>query len=112
MTQTIDPVKLKACAEHLEWVLKQYPDEPVVQELLEGLLPLIEDAKAGRVKEPVEKISFGYALGDGAYMPYKSPNVGDAYAAFAIEMEGGFTEQDKRALARMQAIRDGMKSHG
>ena len=31
MTQTIDPIKLKAAAEHLEWVLKQYPYSGDVQ---------------------------------------------------------------------------------
>jgi hypothetical protein len=30
MTQAIDPIKVKAAAEHLEWILNQYPDEPVV----------------------------------------------------------------------------------
>jgi hypothetical protein len=30
MTQAIDPVKLKAAAEHLEWVLRQYPNKPAV----------------------------------------------------------------------------------
>jgi hypothetical protein len=31
MTQQIDPVKLKAAAEHLEWVCQQYPDNDDVQ---------------------------------------------------------------------------------
>ncbi len=105
MTQTIDQAKLKVAAEHLEWVLQQYPDEPTVRDMLEGLSPLIEDAKAGRVLEPVDWIPFGYNFGDGVYAPYKDPNVEDAYVAFATEMEGGLTDQDKRRLARMDQMR-------
>lgn len=56
MTQAIDPIKLKAAAEHLEWVLRQYPDSEDVQSLLRSLTPLIEDAKAGRVLEPLDGI--------------------------------------------------------
>ena len=37
MTQTIEPVKLKVAAEHLEWVLKQYPDSEDVQRQAESL---------------------------------------------------------------------------
>ena len=113
MTQSIDSVKLKASADHLEWVLKQYPDSEDAQSLLRALLPLIEAAKAGRVLEPVERrdIPGAYNFGDGVYMPYRDPDVGEAYSDFITEMEGGLTEQDKQALARMQAIRDGMKAH-
>lgn len=102
---TIDPIKLKAAAEHLEWVLEQYPDDPTVQNMLEGLRPLIEGAKAGEVKEVVESIPFGYSFSEGAYRPYKHPNVEDAYVSFATEMEGGLTEQDKRLNARIEEIR-------
>jgi hypothetical protein len=105
MAQTIDPVKLKAAAEHLEWVCRQYPDSEDVQALLKGLMPLIEDAKAGRVKEPVEKIPFGYPFGDGVYEPYADPDVGTAYARFSVEMRGGLTEQDKKRHAEMEAYR-------
>ena len=41
MTQIIDPIKLKAAAEHLEWVLQQYPDSEDVQSLLQALQPLM-----------------------------------------------------------------------
>jgi hypothetical protein len=110
MIQSIDPVKLKASAENLEWVLKQYPDSEDVQSLLRSLTPLIEDAKAGRVSEPVDgtKIPGSWNFGDGRYIPYKNPSIGGAYADFVIEMEGGLTEQDKRRLARMDAMRQTM----
>lgn len=44
MIQTIDPIKLKAAAEHLEWVLQQYPDSDEVQGVLHALQPLIQAA--------------------------------------------------------------------
>ncbi len=62
LATTIDPIRLKAAAEHLEWVLEQYPVEPTVQNMLEGLRLLIEGAKAAEVKEAVESIPFGYGF--------------------------------------------------
>lgn len=107
MTQTIDPVKLKAAAEHLEWVLRQYPDSDDVQGLLQSLAPLIEDAKAGTVVAPVDGMTIpgAWNFGDGRYVPYKAPSVGEAYAQFVTEMEGGLTDQDRRQLAEMEAYR-------
>lgn len=99
MTRTIDPIKLKAAAEHLEWVLRQYPEDEHVQALLEGLLPLIEEAKAQRISESLDRIPFAYNFADGAYVPYKNPNVGDAYARFVTEMGGGESEIDDEILA-------------
>lgn len=91
MTQPIDPVNLKAAAEYMAWVLKQYPDSEDVQSLLRALTPLIEDAKAGRVLGPADgmKIPGAWNFGDGRYIPYKNPSIGGAYADFVIEMEGG-----------------------
>lgn len=107
MTQTIDQARLKAAAEHLEWVLRQYPDEPVVQGLLKSLLPLIEDAKAGRIDRPIARgdVPGAYNFGDGVYSPYTEPSVDDAYTKFRIELRGGLTEQEKRQLAEMEAYR-------
>lgn len=104
MTQAIDQAKLKAAAEHLEWVLKHYPESEDVQALLSSLMPLIEDAKAGRVLAPVEDIPGAYNFADGLYVPYKNPSVGDAYARFATEMQGGLTEEDKEQIARLEAM--------
>lgn len=107
MTQKIDPIKLKAAAEHLEWVLTQYPDSDDVQGLLQSLRPLIDDAKAGNVLAPMDgmKIPGAYNFADGRYVPYTSPRVGSAYTDFVNEMEGGLTEQDKQRIARMDAMR-------
>ena len=72
MTQKIDPVKLKAAAEHLEWVCQQYPDNEDVQGLYRGLQTMIEDAKAGRVTVPIERVPFWHQHSDNAYIPLKS----------------------------------------
>ena len=110
MTQAIDPVKLKATAEHLEWVLKQYPDSEDVQGLLRALTPLIEEAKAGRVSEPVDsmKIPGAWNFSDGRYLSCEDPSVDSAYVAFVIEMEGGLSEEEKQLNARMDAMRKAM----
>lgn len=115
MTQKIDPIKLKAAAEHLEWVCQQYPSEAAVQSLYQGLRPMIEDAKAGRVLVPIANrhdIPSRWAVSaEGLYRDYEEPDIEGAYVAFAIEMEGGLTEQDKRILAKF-AARVAAKSNG
>lgn len=110
MAQTVDSAKLKAAAEHLEWVLKQYPDSDDVQGLLHSLTPLIEDAKAGRVQVPIERrdVPGAWNFGDGRYIPFKDPNVDDAYVEFSVELRGGRTEQDIQRIARMDAMRKAM----
>jgi len=107
MAQTINPVKLKAAAEHLEWVLQQYPGSEEVQSLLRSLAPLIEDAKQGRILEPVDdmKIPGAYNFSDGRYIPYKSPSVGSAYSDFAAEMRGGWTQEERQLVAHLEAMR-------
>ena len=96
MTQQINPEKLKAAAEHLEWVCQQYPDNEDVQGLYRGLQTMIEDAKAGKITEPVERVPFWYQHADGVYVPYSEPSVGGAYARFTDEMRGGRTEAEKQ----------------
>jgi hypothetical protein len=68
---------------------------------------MIEDAKAGQVIEPVDRINIpgGYFFADGVYRPFKNPNVEEAYVDFKIEMSGGLTEQNKRRYAEMAAYR-------
>lgn len=104
MTQTIDPAKLKAAAEHLERVLRQYPAEPVVQGLFKSLLPLIEDAKAGRVLDPISRkeIPGFHGFSDGVYTPYQNPSIDEAYVQFSREMRGGLTEQEKKIIASIK----------
>lgn len=107
MTQRIDPVKLKAAAEHLEWVLKQYPDSEDAQGLLHSLAPLLEDAKTGKLLTPVDrmKIPGAWNFSDGRYIPYDNPSVDEAYSNFITEMEGGLTEEDRQRIARLDAMR-------
>jgi hypothetical protein len=111
MAQTINTVKLKAAAEHLEWVLQQYPESEEVQSLLRSLAPLIEDAKEAKITEPKDRadIPGAYNFGDGRYIPYGNPSVDEAYVNFSIELRGGLTEQEIRINARMDAMRNGSK---
>lgn len=111
-TRAIDPVKLKAAAEHLEWVLLQYPESEDVQSLLRALMPLIEDAKVDRVQAPVDSmmdIPGAYNFSDGRYVPYRTPDVGEAYAIFMAEMEGGLSEEEEGLLADVDDIRNPIK---
>lgn len=114
MTQQIDPAKLRASAEHLEWVLNQYPDSADVQALLRALRPLIEDAKAGRISEPLDRddVPCGYNFADGRYMPYKQPNVDEAYVSFGTELRGGLSEQERRIIAKFNARHAGSEGNG
>ncbi len=106
MTQTIDPIALKAAAEHLEWVCQQYPTDEPVQALYRALQPLIESARAGQVSAPVERqtLPARWAVSaEGLYRNYKTPSVEEAYTAFGIQLEGGLTEQEERILAKFAA---------
>jgi hypothetical protein len=107
MNQAIDPVRLKAAAEHLEWVLLQYPDSDDVQALLHALTLLIDGAKTGRIERPLERedVPGAYNFTDGLYIPYKNPSVGDAYTQFRIELRGGLTEEEKQLHAEMDSYR-------
>lgn len=111
MTQTIDPAKLKAAAEHLEWVLMQYPDSQEVGGLRDALKPLIEKAKAQLIEKPVSRkeIPCSYNFADGLYVPYQNPSVGGAYAKFVTEMEGGLTDAEKQLHADIEAYKMAMK---
>jgi hypothetical protein len=107
MTQTIDPVKLKAAAEHLEWVCQQYPNNEDVQGLYQGLLPMIEDAKAGRVLESVDWQAVPFkreVSGERYFDGYRNPSIESAYVQFSIQMEGGQSELEKQLIAKFSAM--------
>ena len=114
MTQTIDPAKLKAAAEHLEWVLRQYPDSDDVRSLLHSLTPLIEAAKAGQVLAPVDRMEIpgAWNFGDGRYIPYANPSVDDAYTDFVTEMRGGRSEEERQLIAELEAKRKVFEASG
>lgn len=109
MTQKIDPAKLKAAAERLEWVCQQYPNEERVQYVLNVLQPMIDDAKAGRILEPIQdrfELPFRWAMSaEGLFREFVDPDVEGAYVEFGIELEGGLSEQEKRIHADMEAQR-------
>ncbi|WP_147455573.1 hypothetical protein [Solilutibacter pythonis] len=107
MTKTINPERLKAAAEHLEWVLRQYPGIKDIQELLQSLSPLIKDAKAGRVSLPIERqdVPGAYSFSDGAFIPYSNPSVGSAYTEFRIELRGGLTDKEKKNIEQLEEMR-------
>lgn len=107
MTQQIDPAKLRASAEHLERVLNQYPDSEDVQSLLRALRPLLDDAKAGRISQPIDSVGVpgAYNFGDGLYVPYRDPDLGHAYSRFITELQGGLTEQERRVLSKIAAMK-------
>ncbi|MCP1376346.1 hypothetical protein [Dyella lutea] len=114
MTQAIDPAKLKEAAEHLDWVLRQYPDNDDVQALLQALSPLIEDALQGRVLAPVIRtdIPGTWNFGDGRYMAYRRPSVNGAYSRFITEMGGGFSEDMKDIVRRLDSARGDRTTRG
>jgi hypothetical protein len=106
MTQTIDPIKLNAAAEQLEWVLQQYPESEDAQDLLLALTPLIVEAKASRIEHPVDsaQVPGAYNFGDGRYVPFKDPSVDEAYTRFRVELRGGLTQRERERHARMQRV--------
>lgn len=107
MTQKIDPAKLKAAAERLEWVCQQYPNEESVQHVLKVMQPMIDDAKAGRILEPIPdrfELPFRWAMSaEGLFRDFADPDLEGAYVDFGVELEGGLTEQEKRILAKFEA---------
>ncbi|MGY1459050.1 MULTISPECIES: hypothetical protein [unclassified Luteimonas] len=106
MPRTIDPVKLKAAAERLEWVLRQYPDCEDVQDLLHALEPLLGAATGMDLSSPLDRweIPGTYNLADGLYTPCKAPDVHDAYVAFSIELRGGLTEEEGMLHERIEEM--------
>lgn len=103
MTQSIDQGRLRAAAEHLERVLEHYAEHAQVRGLNDALAPLIADAKAGRIREPLDlrDIPGGWHLADGTFRDLRDPSVEGAYGDFATELQGGWSDQGKRVLARM-----------
>lgn len=118
MTQKIDPIKLKTAAEHLEWVLRQYPDDAEAQRMLHGLMPLIDAAKLGEIERTLDMqdVPYNWAVNsEGLYDDFRSPSVRGAYVDFQIELGGGLTERDERINARIAAMKaslTGGQGHG
>lgn len=107
MTQSIDQGRLRAAAEHLEWVFDQYRDHPDVQGLAEILGGLIADAKAGRIEHPVSRrdVPGGWHVAEGTFRDLRDPSVEGAYGKFAAELRGGRSDREKALLAKMALMR-------
>jgi hypothetical protein len=107
MTHAIDPTNLKAMAEHLEWVLQQYPGVSDIGHLYDALRPLIEDAKNGRVSRPMnrQEMPCRHLKSESVYQPYENPDVEGAYVCFSIEMEGGLMEGNREISSIIEGIR-------
>lgn len=84
MTQSIDQVRLRAAAEHLEQVLEYYAEYPEVRGLCESLASLIAAAKAGRILAPLDlrDIPGGWHLAEGTFRDLRDPNLERAYGNF------------------------------
>lgn len=107
MTQSINQVRLRAAAEHLEWVLGHYADHAQAQGLRDALAALIDDAKAGRIREPLSlrHIPGGWHLAEGTFRDLRDPSVEQAYGELSTELQGGWSDQEKRLLDRMARSR-------
>lgn len=105
MTQSIDQARLRAAAEHLDWVLSCYPDDEDVKRLRGGFASLIEQAKAGLITEPRDRSEFParYALAEGTYADLENPSVEEALVAFSIDLRGGLAEREKRLVAELES---------
>ena len=104
MMQSVDEVRLRAAAEHLERALRQYPDHAQVQGLLDALAPLIADAKAGLIREPFDlrDIPGGWHLAEGTFRDLRDPNVESAYGDFSTELQGDWSDREKALLTKMR----------
>lgn len=105
MAQAIDQARLRAAAEHLDWVLSCYPEHERANNLRARFAPLIEQAKAGLIAELQDPDDFpaGRALAEGFYADLKDPNVEDALVAFSIELRGGLSDREKRLVGELEA---------
>lgn len=103
MTQSIDQVRLRAAAEHLEQVLEYYAEYPEVRGLCESLASLIAAAKAGRILAPLDlrDIPGGWHLAEGTFRDLRDPNLERAYGDFATELQGGWSDREKAILEGM-----------
>ena len=107
--QSIDKSCLRSVAEHLEQVLGHYPNHPQVQGLLAVLAPLIADAKAGVIREPLDlrDIPGGWHLAEGTFRDLLDPDVESAYGEFATALQGGWSDREKAILEKMARMRRG-----
>jgi len=93
----MDQARLVKAAEGLEKVLLQYAAiTPEVDNLYNALSKLIDDARTGKILDPVEwrDIPGAYSFTEGGLRKYASLET--AYAEFKIEATGGESPVLKR----------------
>ena len=100
MTNSIDQLRLRAAAEQLEVALLQHADDAYARALLQSFAPLLEAAKAERLREAIDQhdVPGAYNFGDGRFSGLQAPNVDDAYAAFATELAGGLSGRERQII--------------
>lgn len=111
MTQSINAEKLKAAAEHLEWVLNQYSESEDARKLLDAMSALINEAKAGTIVLPTERIPCSHLIAEGIYREFDNPSIESAYYSFSTEMRGGQTKREIERQARMEAAWQAIKGN-
>lgn len=114
MTRRIDTEKLKRAAEHLDWVLGQYPDSVEVKNLHAGLRELINCAKAERIDAPFERaqIPGAYLFAEGIYREFRDPDVEGAYVGFSVQLRGGLTDAEVRITEQIRAMQADARRRG
>lgn len=112
MTQSFDQDQLRSAADRFQSVAAQYPDVASVQALLDALLPLLRDARAGRILEPLDprEIPGGWHLAEGTFRDLRDPNVEQAYGDLSTALQGGWSDQEKRLLAKIARLGQGGKA--
>ena len=86
----MDQKKITESAERLRQLLHTYSSTDIeVAQLLSGLAPFIEDALAGKIREPLKwgNIPGAYYFMEGTLRKYAELET--AYANFKIEITGG-----------------------
>ena len=89
---------LRQYAEKLERALMKYKKDNEAGALADSLRDLVERAKQGSIKEPIDygKVPGSYFFNEGRLRQY--PDLEEAYAEFKLEVTGGETEEAKKAL--------------
>ncbi|MDR6991651.1 hypothetical protein [Luteimonas sp. 3794] len=105
MTKAIDTIKLSAAAEHLERALHLHENDPAARALLVELDDVLLAAEAGQISKPLDGVPCERAFAEGVFTHLTNPSIDEAYVAFAIELKGGLSEEDRRDLEKLEQMR-------
>lgn len=106
MNQSIDQEQLRSAADRFEWVAAHYAEVESVRALLDVLRPLLRDARAGLILQPLDAgdIPGGWHLAEGTFRELRDPNVEQAYGDLSTALQGGWSDQEKRLLAKLARL--------